>query len=62
MDTRQFLDAIGRVLKVGDETLLEQLGELLLKAHAAEIERAKRSGQHDITESPLVAALTKTDA
>lgn len=62
MDTQQFLDAIGRVLEAGDETLIEQLGELLLKAHAAEIERAKSSGQPEITEQPLVAVLTETGA
>jgi hypothetical protein len=62
MDTQQFLDAVGRILTAGDETLIEQLGELMLKAHEAEIERAKLTGQQDIPEQPLATILTDIEA
>lgn len=62
MDTQRFLDAIGRILAAGDETLIEQLGELLLKAHAAEIERVKCTELADIPEQPLATVLTDIEA
>jgi hypothetical protein len=62
MDTQTFLDAIARALVSPEETLLERLGELLLEAHAAEIERAKSTGQPDIQVPISATSLTESDA
>jgi hypothetical protein len=62
MDTQTFLDGIARALVSPEETLLERLGELLLEAHAAEIERAKSTGQPDIEVPMSATALTDTEA